>query len=85
MYIVTGSVTSAVRLGKALERYTPFFARVVHTPASLSGGGCSYSLVIKEEALEAVKKIAEENGIKIKKIYLEKEVNGERAFDDISG
>ena len=85
MYIVTGSITSAVRLGKAIERNTPFFARVVHTPVSLSGGSCSYSLAIKEEALDAVKRIAEEIGIKIKKIYLEKEENGERVFHDISG
>lgn len=85
MYIVTGSVTSAMRLARAVEREGEYFADVVHTPAALSPVGCSYSVKLKDEAYESAKRIAEEIGIKIKKAYKEKIKDGERVFYDISG
>lgn len=85
MYLVTGSVTSAMRLAKNIEKYSKYFADVVHTPPAISGGGCSYSVKIKDEAYGKAKELAENIGIKIKNSYKEKTVNGERVFDDISG
>ena len=44
MYIVTGSITSALRLSKAVQNYSGLPASVVHTPSALNKGGCSYSI-----------------------------------------
>lgn len=85
MYMITGSVTSAKRLANNIEKYSKHFADVVHTPSALSDGGCSYSVKIKNEDYEKAKEIAEKSGIKIKKAYEEKKINGERVFYDISG
>ena len=84
MYVVTGSITSALRLSKALEREYGQIASVVHTPLAIKKGGCSYSvkteLCCKDDILNAASSI----GIKIKGMYGEKNEGGGRTFYDIS-
>ncbi len=84
MYIIVGSATTAERLKKAAEKIVGFPAYVVHTPTALNQRGCSYSVRIDDRALEIIKNIARDNGISIKKIYIEKNENGERVYHAVS-
>ena len=84
MYILVGSVTTAMRLKRLLERIYGIPSDVVHTPSVIKHGGCSYSVrTNSSNALPRVKLIEEEYGINIKKIYVEKKVNGERVYDAV--
>ncbi len=80
MYIVVGSATAAERLKRAAERIVGFPAYVVHTPAAIHHGGCSYSVRLDDRALNEIKKISADNGISFKKIYIEKTEKGERVY-----
>lgn len=84
MYIITGSSTTAVRLKKAVEKIIGYPTYVVHTPSSLNKGGCSYSVKIDDRALNESVKIAKDIGIKIKGVYVEETVNGERVYHGVS-
>ncbi len=84
MYILVGSSTTAARLKKVVEKVVGFPAYVVHTPAGLNQGGCSYSVRVDDRAASDVKKIAADNYIPIKKIYTEKTENGERVYYVVS-
>lgn len=84
MYVLLGSATTAARLKKAAERIIGFPAYVVHTPAAVNQGGCSYSLRLDDRALSDIKKIAGDNEIPIKRIYIEKIENGERVYHAVS-
>ena len=83
MYILVGSVTTAMRLKRLLERLYGIPSDVVHTPSAIKHGGCSYSVRTSQSALARVKLIEEEYGINIKKIYVERKVNGERVYDAV--
>ena len=76
MYILIGSVTTATRLKKAAEKIIGFPAYVVHTPSALNQGGCSYSVRVDDRALNEIRKIAGDNEIPIRRIYIERTVNG---------
>ena len=84
MYILIGSVTTATRLKKAAEKIIGFPAYVVHTPSALNQGGCSYSVRVDDRALNEIRKIAGDNEIPIRRIYIERTVNGERVYDVVS-
>lgn len=84
MYIIVGSSTTAERLKKVSEKLMGVPAYVVHTPIKLRNGGCSYSVRIDDRALDDIKKIASDNYISIKGIYIEKTENGERVYRDVS-
>lgn len=84
MYILVGSVTTATRLKKVAEKIIGFPAYVVHTPSVLNPGGCSYSVRIDNRALNEIRTIADDNQIPIKRIYIERTVNGERVYDVVS-
>lgn len=84
MYVTVGSATTAERLKKVCECVLGFPAYVVHTPSELNNGGCSYSVRLDNRALGDIKKIASDNEIPIKRIYIEKTENGERVYDAVS-
>lgn len=65
-YLVFSSATSAQRLSKLLAG-EGIKATMIHTPKSVSDGGCGYSLVIQENHLYKAVTLAEKYGIKIKK------------------
>ena len=53
---------------------------VIHTPKSISKGGCSYALRFKKNRLPIVIQISQEFGIKIKSIYKESVMNGQKVY-----
>lgn len=84
MYIVVGSITTASRLAKLIEKTTGIPADVVHTPAAIKSGGCSYSVRVSGSTAQTIKNISDEYGINIKAIYAENFSGGEREYRDIS-
>ena len=82
--VIIGSVTTATRLKKAVERQGVIEAEVIHTPAEISGGSCSYSVKLDFENMFLTLDTAKKQGIKIKKIYKEEKNNMEREYYDIS-
>ena len=84
MYIVIGSVTSAVRFKRELEHASGYPVSVVHTPAALSSGGCSYSIRAYDRLAEFVKQFCSEKNIEVKRICIEEFVGGERVYHDLS-
>ncbi len=84
MYIVTGSITSAVRLSRAIERYSKAPSLVLHTPAKIKKGGCSYCVKSNIDSTDVVYDLASQTGVKIKNIYEEKTENGGMVYYDIS-
>ena len=80
---VTGSVTSASRLEKKLLKYGCTDVRVMHTPAELSTGGCSYSVRISDKYTRELEAVM--GSSKIKKLYRESMEKGESVYIDISG
>ncbi len=84
VYIVIGSVTTAMRLARLLERTVGVPASVVHTPAAIKTGGCSYSVRIIGCTVQTIKAVVDEYGINIKGIYAEEFSGKEREYRDIS-
>lgn len=70
MYIVTGSVTTAVRLGRLLESATGRPADVVHTPAAIKRGGCSYAVRADDRLRDFIRPFCAERDIPVKGIYM---------------
>jgi len=54
--ITIGSVTTASRFARVMERRAGKHASVVQTPSELNTGGCSYSVKINESDIEDAKK-----------------------------
>ncbi len=84
MYIVIGSVTTATRLARLLERIVGVPTSVVHTPAAIKTGGCSYSVRITGCTAQTVKAVVDEYRFNIKGIYAEEFSGEEREYRDIS-
>ena len=59
-------------------------AEVIHTPAEISGGSCSYSVRVNYDSLLIGLEASKAYNIKIKKIYREASDGKERIYDDIS-
>ena len=76
MLVTTGSITTAERLTRALHRGAGMSARVIHTPAEIKKGGCSYAVKFNEENESAVRRIIKEYGIKVRKYYRESYSDG---------
>lgn len=85
IYAVVGAVTTAGRLARKMQAAGDLSARVVHTPAELNGGGCSYSVRTAFRSAEPVARIANENRIRVRRYYREVMVNGRRVYSAISG
>ena len=81
--VEVGSITSATRLTKRLQRAGDRKARVISTPKDFGKSGCSYSVMASEESVDFIRNNS--RGISVKGIYIEK-INGEgRRYYDISG
>lgn len=85
MLITIGSVTTATRLARLLERNTGYPASVVHTPSSINKGGCSYSVRFNEGMIVQAKKIIKDYGVPVRKFYSEDVKNGKRVYNDLFG
>ncbi|MBQ3114901.1 MAG: DUF3343 domain-containing protein [Clostridia bacterium] len=78
-YIVFNSVTLATRV-RNYFKYTGERVRLVHTPKSISKGGCSYSVIVEKHLVSKVAEVALEYGIKVLGVY--KETND--GFDEVN-
>ena len=65
--VLVGATTSATRLAKRLSRYGDKRARVIATPVTFGGSGCSYSVIASENSLDFIKNNL--RGISVKGIY----------------
>ncbi len=84
LYITVGSITSATRLKKLIEKRAGYPAYLVHTPAAINEtGGCSYSVRADNRLAPLVRPLSEEYGIGIKNIYTEEFAEGERVFNAV--
>ncbi len=69
-YVVFNSVTLATRV-KNYFKYTGERVRLVHTPKTISRGGCSYSLIVEKHLVPKVMEVALDYGIKVLGVYKE--------------
>lgn len=81
---VAGSVTTATRLAKEMNKMGYMNCRVVRTPMKISDGGCSYSVETEESLRSVVLGAAAGRKISLKGIYKIRMVEGEKVYDDIS-
>lgn len=77
---VVGPVTTTLRLQKMLNKMGDINARSVHTPASLSTGGCSYSIRTLGKSLSMIVELAKKNNIKVKAYYLVNSEDGKEVY-----
>lgn len=84
MLVTIGSITTAERLARIIERSTGNPAAAVHTPASINKGGCSYSVRFNECYENDVKRLIREYNIPVKRFYREGWNGTERVYHDIS-
>lgn len=82
--ITVGSVTSASRLEKYLRKKKGIKASVVHTPAEINNGGCSYSLRIDASNLSRIREAIKEIDVAVRKLYMEDYYEGEKKYHVIS-
>ncbi len=80
--VEVGSITSATRLAKRLNRHGDRAARVVSTPKELGKSGCSHSVKASLESVDFIKN--NHQGISVKAIYREEINIGGRVYYDIS-
>ena len=84
MLVTIGSITTAERLARIIERSTGVHASVVHTPASINRGGCSYSVRFNDSYKNDVQRLAREYNVTIKRFYREGLSGDERVYHAIS-
>lgn len=84
MLAVIGSVTTASRFARLIQKELSADATVVQTPASIKKGGCSYSVRLGEEYADKVIKLASDYGINVRKYYSETVSEGKRVYRVIS-
>lgn len=84
MLITVGSITTASRLSRILEINTGQPAEVVHTPAAINKGGCSYSVRFPEQYIDRARELMREYRVPVRKFYSENATEGKREYHDIS-
>ena len=80
------AIYSSVTLANRVKKYMPQdgdYIGIVHTPRSISMGGCSYALKFKKHKLPVIKQVSQYLGIKIKALYKESVVNGVKSYSQI--
>ncbi len=84
MLITVGSITTASRLSRILEQNTGQPAEVVHTPAAVNKGGCSYSVRFPEQHIKSARELILKYKVPARKFYSENMSEGKREYHDIS-
>ncbi len=69
LLITVGSVTTASRFSRLMERKAGKHASVVQTPSELNTGGCSYSIKINAADIADARQISTQYKVPIRKIY----------------
>lgn len=67
-YVKFNSITLATRM-KNHFTYSGRRVKMVHSPAEITKGGCSYSLVIDPSLLDELLSAARDYGISVKGVY----------------
>lgn len=78
--VTIGSTTSAMRLARLLKAETRYRADVVHTPAVLNRGGCSYAIRTEAGAVEYLRRIAGQYHLPLQAVYRIEVVNGKCGY-----
>lgn len=68
IYAAIGSVTAATRFVRELNRMG-IRAAVVHTPAEINSGGCSYSVRVDERYSSELEAVARMKNYRLKRMY----------------
>lgn len=84
MLITIGSITTATRLSRIIEKKLSIPSRVIHTPAEIKKGGCTYSVKTSERYVAEIRSLVKEYGIPVRKYYAEKTDGKRRVYNDIS-
>ena len=79
---VYSSITLANRVKSYVSKDGEYLA-VIHTPRSISNGGCSYSLRFKKHKLSTIKQASELLGVKIKGVYKETSEKGVKKYSSV--
>lgn len=84
MLVTTGSITTAERLVRALERSAGARARVIHAPADIKKGGCSYAVRFDEADADTVRETVRQYGLPVRKYYRESISHGKYQYHAVS-
>lgn len=84
MLVTIGSVTTASRAAKIIQKNLGINVQVVHTPTELNRGGCSYSIRFNENYMTSVKRIVSEYKIPVRRWYREANDGSGRVYHDLS-
>ncbi|MBR0365893.1 MAG: DUF3343 domain-containing protein [Clostridia bacterium] len=84
MLVTTGSITTAERLVRALDRSAGVRARVIHTPADIKKGGCSYAVRFDESDADMVRATVRQYGLPVRKYYRESISQGRYLYHAVS-
>ena len=77
IYAAVGSLTTATRLARELERRGTA-AAVTHTPSQMNKGGCSYSVKVKSADRAMLEQAAADRRVRLRAIIGS---DGERYYD----
>lgn len=84
MLVTIGSVTTAARASRIIEKALGINVQVVHTPRELNRGGCSYSIRFSDSYEMSVKRVVAEYKIPVRRWYRESNGSTGRVYDDLS-
>lgn len=71
MLVTIGSVTTAARASRIIEKALGINVQVVHTPTELNRGGCSYSIKFSDSYEMSVRRVVAEYKIPVRRWYRE--------------
>lgn len=84
MLVTIGSITTATRFSRIIERKIGVPSEVMHTPSSIRKGGCSYSVRFDERYYERIRDIVKEYSVPVRRYYSEQMVDGRRVYHALS-
>ncbi|MDD6762555.1 MAG: DUF3343 domain-containing protein [Clostridiales bacterium] len=71
MLVVVGSITTATRLARLIEKNIKSPVSVVHTPSYINKGGCSYSVRFKGQYEQRIRGVVSDYNVPVKGFYYE--------------
>lgn len=80
MLVTIGSITTAARLARIIEKNTGAPAEVIHTPPHLNKGGCSYSVRFADKYAARARALINEYKVPARKFYSESLDGGQRVY-----
>lgn len=80
MLVTIGSITTATRLARLIERNLGITAQVIHTPAEINKGGCSYSVKFNGSYVNDVRQLISEYSVPVKRYF---ECDGQHGCHDV--